>query len=225
MPSDALPKPVRDYLAAALPGQPARVHRVRVTQTGEMVTKPGGRPLRFEAVEEFEVDRVAFAWRARFPVLGPLALRVTDSYDPPDGRLEVRVLGVAIQRRRGPELAQGEAFRYLAEIPWGPHAVRANGELEWREIDEATAEVATVVGGERLAVRLGFDGTDVIQTSASRPRLEAHGALTRWIGEYSDYTSLRGIRVPRHGEVRWELPEGPFTYWRGAITDVEAVPA
>jgi hypothetical protein len=55
-----------------------------------------------------------------------------------------------------------------------------------------------------------------------RPRLETGGALTRWIGEYGDYASFDGIRVPARREVRWKLPDGPFTYWRGTITSVQA---
>jgi hypothetical protein len=27
--------------------------------------------------------------------------------------------------------------------------------------------------------------------------------------------------VPTRGEVRWELPDGPFVYWRGAVTALE----
>ena len=64
------------------------------------------------------MDRVAFVWRARFPVLGPLSMRVIVSYDGTEGRLEVRLLGLPLQREEGPELAHGQAFRYLAEIAW-----------------------------------------------------------------------------------------------------------
>jgi hypothetical protein len=67
-----------------------------------------------------------------------------------------------------------------------------------------------------------FDGDEIVQTVADRPRLEAGGALTRWIGEYRDYASFDGIRVPSRGEVRWELSQGPFTSWRGTITSLEA---
>jgi hypothetical protein len=27
--------------------------------------------------------------------------------------------------------------------------------------------------------------------------------------------------VPTRGEVRWDLADGPFTYWRGTITSLE----
>lgn len=210
------------YVESAFPDAAARVATVRVTQIGEMILKPGKRPLRFDAVEDFATDRVAFAWRARFPLLGPLAMRVVDSYDGQDGLLEVRVLGVPVQRKRGPELALGEAYRYLAEIPWVPQAILSNSQLEWRAVDEQTVEVATPVAGERLPLRLIFNAQgEITQTVAARPRLEAGGEVTRWIGEYRDYASFGGIRMPGRGEVRWELPEGPFTYWRGAITAAE----
>ena len=128
------------------------------------------------------------------------------------------MLGIPVQRKTGPELATGEAFRYLAEIPWAPPAILANRELEWRQLDERTVVVNTRVGGDRIAVRFIFNGTRIEQIVAERPRLEAGGAMTRWIGEYTDYALFNGMRMPARGEVRWEPPEGPFTYWRGMIT-------
>jgi hypothetical protein len=196
-----------------------------VRQTGEMLMKPGGRTLRFAALEDFAIDRIAFSWRARFPILGPVALQVTDSYEPPDGGLDVRLLGIPVQRQRGPEVLRGEAYRYLAELAWVPQAIAANPELEWRAVDDDTAEVSTVVGGERIAVRLMFRENEIVQIVADRPRLEADGALTPWVGEFDDYTWLGGMSVPARGEVRWELPEGSFTYWRGTVTGAELVTA
>jgi hypothetical protein len=187
-----------------------------------MLLKQGAAPRRFTAVEEFRVDRVAFAWKARFPIFGPIGLRVTDSYDGSDGLLEVRMLGLPVQRRRGTQLAQGEAFRYLAELPWVPQAIHANAQLKWRELDGRTVEVSTQVREARVAVRLMFnEHGEIEQTVAERPRLEAGGALTPWIGVFGDYQELGGVRVPTRGEVRWELPDGPFSYWRGRVISLE----
>jgi hypothetical protein len=83
--------------------------------------------------------------------------------------------------------------------------------------------VSTTVSEQHAAVQLIFDHGDVVQTMAERPRLEAGGALTRWVGEYGDYRSFGGIRLPARGEVRWELPDGPFRYWRATITSVETL--
>jgi hypothetical protein len=95
----SLPEPVRRYVESVLPEPRLPVRAVRVAQVGEMVLKPGARPLRFKAVEEFSVDTVAFTWRARFPLVAPIALRVTDHYQPPEGLLEVRLCAHALGRR------------------------------------------------------------------------------------------------------------------------------
>ena len=189
-----------------------------------MILKPGAPPRRFTADEEFAVDRVAFAWRARFPIVGPIALRVTDRYDSRGGLLEVRLLGLPLRRQRGPQLSRGEVYRYLAEIAWAPQAIIAHRQLEWRELDDHVAEVAAGAGHERAVVRLTFnDRGEIERTFAERPRLEAGSTITPWVGEYHDYRELEGSWVPTRGEVRWELPSGPFTYWRGRITSLELV--
>ena len=43
---------------------------------------------------------------------------------------------------------------------------------------------------------------------------------TPWVGRFGDYIELGGIRVPGSAEVSWELPEGPFTYWRGEVASL-----
>jgi hypothetical protein len=177
----SLPALVRDYVERALRDGVGSGQTARVEQAGEMVLKPGGGPHRFTATEEFSVDRVAFAWRARFPILGPLSLQVVDSYDAGEGLLEVRALGLPLQRKRAPELAEGEAYRYLAEIPWAPQAIVANPELEWRQLETRSVEVATRVRGRRLAVRLRFnDAGEIAQTFAERPRAESGNRAVPW---------------------------------------------
>jgi hypothetical protein len=190
-----------------------------------MVLKRGAKPRAFTATEEFAVDRVAFAWRAMFPMLGPLSMRVTDSYDGTEGRLEVRLFGLPLQRIGGPQLAKGEAFRHLAEIAWVPQAILANHQLTWRELDEHTVQVGTSVQNEQLAVRLVFNETgDIAQTIAERPRLGAGNAITTWIGEYADYQQFDAARLPTRGQVCWELPDGPLVYWRATITSADLDP-
>ena len=220
--SGSLPELVRRYIERVLPAGLGAGRIVRIGQVGEMALKPSARARRFIAHEDLAIDRVSFAWHARFPMLGPISLRVTDSYQEEQGLLEVRLGGLPLQRNRGPELGRGEAFRYLAELAWAPPAVLANPSLEWIELDRRTAEVATRVGRDRIGVRLLFDDAgEITRTVAERPRVEAENAITRWVGEYRDYRDFGGVVVPTHGEVRWELPTGPFTYWRATITSFE----
>jgi hypothetical protein len=58
-----------------------------------------------------------------------------------------------------------------------------------------------------------------------RPRQVGKASFpTPWRSEFADYTRLEGgARIPRHGKVRWELPDGPFVYWEGEVTGVSTV--
>lgn len=219
-----LPEAIARYVERALPSHERVPRIVRIAQEGEMRQKPGGRALRFTAVQRIAVDRVAFSWRARFPILGPLALRVLDGYGDARGMLELRVLGLPLKRQTGPEVTGGEALRYLAELPWAPHAIAHNRELEWRELDRRRVEVATRVGGERLAVEVELDDSgDIVRCSSRMRLLEVDGAWVRtpWAGEFASYEWLGGTRIPTRAEVSWELESGRFVYWRGRITSAE----
>ena len=181
-----------------------------------MWRKPGGRALRFTAYQELAIEEVAFSWRARFTIAPLLSLRVHDWYREGEGGLDARLLGLPVMRSREVEVAKGEAMRYLAELPWVPHAVIANQELGWRELDASTVEVTTRVGTGKVAIRLEFDAAgDIVGAFAdARPRTEGKSSVpTPWSGFFSEYAIIGGIRIPTRGEVRWELPEGPFTYW------------
>jgi hypothetical protein len=124
-------------------------------------------------------------------------------------------------RTGGEAVTRGSVLRYLSELPWAPYAIMGNTELEWREVGERAVEVSTLLGKDRLGFMFDFDhqGDIIGGFTPARPRQEKGTAVdTPWTGEFGDYGSFGGIRVPRYGTVRWELPEGPFTYWEGRIT-------
>lgn len=197
--------------------------QVRIVQEGEMWTKPGGRPLRFTATQVFDVTLPAFSWKARFPLLGPLSLSVVDELRGGRGGLDVRLLGVPLQRQRGPETTVGEALRYLAELPWVPFALLHNDAIRWREVDSRTAEASLETGAGRAAVSIRFaDGGEIVRVTSSRPRKVAgEWVPTRWGGAFGSYEALGGIRVPTSAEAHWDLPDGRFRYWRGTVISAE----
>ncbi len=189
-----------------------------------MQQKLGGRAMRFTALQRFAVERVGFSWQARFPVAGPLALRIVDDHADGDGKLEGRMLGVPVLRQAGSEAATAQALRYLSELAWVPYAMAHNNELEWRELEERSVEVAAYVGGERLAVKLEFDDAGDIRRASTRMRsfrVAKRLVPTPWGGAFAEYGVLGGLRVPTSAEVYWDLAIGRFTYWRGTVTALE----
>ena len=221
---EGLPSLLRDYAERALLVEQPVPRQVRITQAGEMWQKPDARAMRFTATQFFAVERIGFSWQARFSLVGPLALRVIDDYADGDGGLEVRLLGLPLQRQRGPETVAGEALRYLAELPFVPHAIAHNRELEWRGLGERTAEVAGRIAGERLTVELEFDDAGDIVRSSSQSRRRKVGnewLPTPWGGRFGDYKILGDIRLPTSGEAYWDLPPGRHVYWRGTVLSAE----
>ena len=218
-----LPDAIARHLDRALPEGAPEPQRVRLGQSGEMVQKPGGRRLEFTAVQQYATDRVEFEWRASFGTNPFVRVRVTDRYRDGKGLLIARVWGlVPATKNTGPETDRGEAMRYLAELPWVPFAMTANRELSWRELDDGEVEVSTLVGGVAASVRLAFGESGLIKkASAMRPRVAGRAFVdTPWVGEFGDYIELGGIHVPGTAEVRWELPDGPFNYWRGEVASL-----
>jgi len=221
-----LPELVGAYLARSLPPAGPTPAVVRVRQSGEMWKSPGARAMRFEATEEFRCDRVSFCWRARFPILGPVAMRVVDGFDGGTGRLRVSLLGLPLQQQAGRETDVGEAMRYLAELAWAPQAIAANRELEWRTAGERAVEVV-YDAGVTARVRWEFDDAgDPVRMTGTRPFPTGKGFVELpWGGDFRDFRDFSGTRAPTVGEAWWQRPEGRFVYWRGRIETLELLEA
>ena len=199
---------------------------VEITQEGRMWFRPGARPRAFTATQVLWARRPDFTWRARFPMLGPLGIRVLDETRGGRGRLEVRAAGIPLQRRAGPEIDLGEMLRYLAELAWVPFAMTANPSLTWTAGPDEACAIVTAPAGDataRLVTRFSPLG-DVLHVSCdARPR-DAGAAPAPWAGDFGDHRAMGGVRIPTRGSVRWELGTGPFTYWEGTVTGLRLLP-
>ncbi|HEY6771878.1 MAG TPA: DUF6544 family protein [Solirubrobacterales bacterium] len=220
-----LPSQIARHLSQVLQEGAATPSRVRLTQRGDMVQKPGGRRLEFTAVEELEVGTVGFEWRAGFGPNPLVRVRVLDRYRNGEGLLVAKVWGlIPATRSAGADADRAEAMRYLAELPWVPQAMRSNPELSWRELEDGSVEVSTLVGGRAASVRFTVDEAGLVRSARGiRPRLAGRTSVeTPFLGTFGEYVELGGVRVPGSAEMSWELPEGPFTYWRGEVTSLVA---
>lgn len=186
-----------------------------------MRLKPGARAKSFTAVQHLTVDRIAFSWKARFPLVGPLALSVVDGYDSGGGALTVSLFGLPLQRQRGLETTRGAALRYLAELPFVPPALLGNRELEFREIDDRHVEAGATVAGERLTVILELDESgNIVRSSSTMRKLKRDGGWRSapWGGEFHEYAQIGPLYLPTACEAYWELDSGSYVCWRGSIT-------
>lgn len=200
---------------------PARF--VDIRQTGTMWFKSGGAPQRFTARQRIGSSSTGFVWRA---AIGPLgAITVVDSFVAGRGLLEARLFGaVRMAREDGTAaLNQGEALRYLAELPWNPDAILFDHGLEWMVADTRTIKVALGSGASRAEITFGLDAAGLIETAGAASRTFSTGKCYPWHGRFWDYQKISGRMIPMQGEVAWVIDEKNFVYWRGRLEKWNAI--
>ncbi len=122
----------------------------------------------------------------------------------------------------GGDMNQGEALRYLAELPWFPDAILTNRSLDWTVINSKTIKVATGVDdAPRAQVTFELNDNGIVERVSAPSRLYAENGRMRplpWHCRLWDYQTLGGRLIPRQGEAAWILDGVEFVYWRGHIS-------
>lgn len=195
-------------------------------QTGELRIRKGGAFRSFLAWQVVALGRAGFLWEARQTGASPVWVRVLDAYIGAEGWLEVWLFGtIPLKKAEGDAVSLGEAYRYLAELPWAPDAILGNPDLAWRVTGPDAAEVRMTVQEGVARVRFGFDaaGDIVTMEAEGRPALDEDGRTVNrdWRGRYDDYAWIGGRRVPQSGEVGYVYTSGYEAYFRGRISDYE----
>lgn len=220
----ALPAPVEHYLRRALGKETRPIATAWLKQRGELRMDRRGRWVPFEAVEVVRPREVAFEWNARVPFGKLLHVRVRDAYR--DGQAEARVrlqsLITIAHERNSERLDLGSLYRFLAEAPWYPTALRPSERLRWDAIDDARAVATLTDGRSRVSLEFRFNAFGDVAGiyTASRPR-RRRGAYepAAWEGRFDDYRDQAGLRIPMRSEVGW-YEEGRWdSVWKGTIVE------
>lgn len=224
---DGLPPPVRRYFRAALKdGQPI-VSAIRLAHEGQFNRgETQAKWSRFTSSQVVVTRRPGFDWDARIDMALGVQVFVHDAYVAGEGILHAALFGlVTLADVRGTaEAAQGELMRFLAEAAWYPTALLPSQGVRWEPIDDASARATLVDGATTVSLDFRFDTEGLIGgvRAAARHRI-VRGELVSapWQGRFRDYEVRGGMRIPLEGEVAWELPAGPWPYWRGRITEID----
>jgi hypothetical protein len=219
-----LPAPVRRYFQTALKeGQPI-VEAVEVEHSGTFnMSATGEKWKRFSSLQRVITRRPGFDWEARIEMTLGLAARVHDAYIQGEGILQATLFGlISLANLRGtPEMAQGELMRYLAEAAWYPTALLPSHGVQWKAIDDFSANATLKDGETSVTLLFHFNESGLIESARAEARgRTVAGAVipTPWEGRWSNYERRDGMCIPIEGEVAWVLADGPKTYWRGRIT-------
>jgi hypothetical protein len=211
---------IRDY---AMPEGAFACQGAWLRQKGEMRFSPEKAWMPFHAEQWFPGAGIDFQWKAWVRMSALVRARVTDSFKDGKGSLTAAAFGfVPVARSRGPATDKGEAIRGLAEFPWRPFAFGEASSLTWESTGTNELRARFADASTRAVVLFEADSAGQVQSAfaADRPRI-VNGKVTEtaWSGTFGSYRAWDGVRVPTVAEAAWLLPEGPFTYWRGRVTE------
>jgi hypothetical protein len=191
---------------------------VDMRQSGTMWFKPGGSPRRFTARQRTGTSSSGFVWRAKIGPIG--AVSVVDAFVSGRGFLEARLFGVlrVAEMDGTPSANQGEALRYLAELPLNPDAILFDHALLWTVDDPHTITVVTGAGASRAEIVFALDDAGLITTASAASRTFGQtGKSYPWRGRFWDYQMASGRCIPMQAEVAWVIDGKDFIYWRGKL--------
>lgn len=220
---DALPPPVRRYLALALGDRSSAIRRARLEHEGTFDAGSGWRP--FRSVQQVAVRPSGFVWDATIRVAPLVRMRVRDAYLDGEGSMLGALAGLVpvVEQRGTPAIAEGSLQRWLAEAPWFPTALLPGAGVRWRAIDDRSSEAAIDDHGVRTAVVFHFGDDGLIARMTARRWRDVRGTpvLTEWEGTHRDYRRIAGLLVPTDGEVAWRVDGRLAPYWRARMVRAE----
>ncbi len=227
---DTLPAPAARYLRSVLPASAPLARHVRVEWRGEFnLGKPAAdRWVPFTATQDFVPAAPGFVWAARMRMAPGLSVVVRDAFVGGEGRMQGAVLGLVtvVDAKPTPALATAALTRYLGESLWFPTALLPGHGVTWEPVDEQRAFATLVAGDVRasLEFRFGADGRVASVFTPERTFDDGKNppVLRPWQARIDGYVEHAGSWVPRDAVAEWLLPTGPFAYWRGTATSIQA---
>jgi hypothetical protein len=215
-----LPAPVARYQQLAV-GDRAPVHTLQLRHGGTFRMSPTAKPSPIRGTQAFSADPPGFLWLGTIRMAPGVWIHARDRLVHESGSMLVLLDNtVRIANAGGPQLDQGAALRLLAEMVWFPTALFDARRVTWTAIDAEHA-LATLRLGQ-LSVSATFEfGLDGLPTGMTAQRFMDQGGLRSWRGDYRDWRTVSGLRVPFEADVTWQLEAGPYTYAHWTVDSMQ----
>lgn len=212
-----LPAPVRKYLRlTGTIGRP-RVHNYRLRFRGRIRSAPDAAWMPFVANQQSFADEPArlFLMRARM-----FGLPVNVFHRLVDGRatMQVKIAGVIpMVDASGEVMDRSEAMTLFNDMCLLAPATLLDKNIVWEDVDATTVRARFTSRTQTIAATLVFsdDGLLTNFISDDRSRSSPGGKVftrLRFSTPVRDYRDFGTVRLASHGDARWSLPEGEFTY-------------
>jgi len=214
----ALPVNVRRWLDHSFPSDMPIPKRIINTQEGEIDVRDKWVP--FTADTVYDRDLFAFVWRARLKVLPGMWVVAEDGHDGEKGWGGSKLWGIIpMGGRTDSEVFRMQLIRSLAELPWIPQFALAIPGLEWKDTNDNSFEVRTVVGNQEVSVSFKLNRDNEITQASSKRHYDVPDGFVEvpWRVDFSDYREFGSVRFPASAVATYEKSDGQWVYWKGKI--------
>jgi hypothetical protein len=140
--------------------------------------------------------------------------------------MRVRALGaIPVVDARGPVMDRSDAVTHLNDLCIFAPGALVEPRIRWEEIDDRSARAHYTSSTAAVSAVLYFDKEGWLRSFVSddRSRSLPDGKSfqrTRFTTPVGGYRAYGAHCVAAHGEARWQLPGGPFTYGEFELLDV-----
>jgi hypothetical protein len=217
-----LPSPAQRYLRfMAVIGRP-RDRSVRARFRGQFRMKPGKAWMPYDSWQYDSVDPITRVVDVRIDLAGLVPMFATDTYRGGAGRMHGTLLGLfTVADGIGPEFDAGELVTWVNDaVMLAPSMLLAPG-VRWKEVDDNAFDLVVTDHGNTVTARILVDALGRLVEFRTEDRWYAGTTPPRramWITPVDGFTALPdGRPVPTGGSTTWHLPDGEFTYVRGAF--------
>jgi hypothetical protein len=220
-----LPEPVRRYLVVThAAGQP-RVQSYRIRFTGRIRSAPDAAWMPFEAQQESFADEPTRLFLMRARMFGA-PVEAFHRLIRGHATMQVKVAGlVKVADARGEEMDRVETVTLFNDMCLLAPASLLDPAIAWEPIDARTVRARLTDGRQTISATLLFGDDGLLSNfiSDDRSRSSPDGrtfAPLRFSTPVRDYQDFGLVRLAAHGEARWLLPDGEFTYGQFELREV-----
>jgi hypothetical protein len=220
--ADLVPEPVQRCFQVN--GSPTRLRAAVLTQRGALRTAPGKPWISFTSEQVYSMEPPAFVWLAKARAAPFMRMTARDSFVAGAGNMHIRLFDlIPVGNARGPEIDQGAALRYWAEVLAFPGMV-AHPLLRWQAIDDHRARFTVVGAYPAVSAVVDFDAGGLpTATHAERYReVGGRSVLTPWSGCMRNWRTIDGLRFPVAWEAVWHLETERFLAVKMEVLSVVA---
>ena len=220
---DHLPRNVQLWLQKADVVNKSNPNVIRITQKGNLRSKPDGKWMPFRAVQYFSIDPPSFVWDARIKASPLMEIAARDKFENGNGFMLIKPMYIfTAANSSGKETNQGTMLRFLAEMAWFPHAALSSY-LQWEGINDRQAKVTMTYNNLEVSGIYSFDEAGHVTGFEARRYGDFDGIYRKetWSVSVTGYKTFNNRLIGNASEVTWKLKEGDFKWLVLEVTDIE----